>query len=152
MVQQLVCPACGYAGEAKQKARGNGLVEFILWFFFIVPGLLYSLWSRGGKGKSVCPKCGNEKLIPMDTPMGKKLMAEYNPGMKIETVNPKGTSKAALYTMLIILGCVAIGLVMAFSKYKSDAEKAENELEAAQQTVQQNLQKVQDDSPRAKTR
>lgn len=151
MAQHLVCPMCGYAGEAKQKAKGNGFIEFILWWFFIIPGLLYSIWSRGGKGKSVCPKCGNDKMIPADTPMGQKLMAEYNPGMQIEPDQSGKTSKGALYAMLVVLGIVFIIVMVSYSKYKSDSEKAENELKA-QQTIQQNIPAVQNNSPKAKTK
>lgn len=133
----LICTLCGYAGEANKKARGNGLVEFILWWFFLVPGIIYSIWSRGGNGKNVCPKCGSTTMIPVDTPMGQKLMAEQrnNPDMQLAPQAPQKTSRVGLYIMLIILGCVAVGLIISFSIYKKDAEKSENELKA-QQAVQ----------------
>lgn len=103
--QQLVCTLCGYAGEAKQKARGNGLVEFILWWFFIIPGLLYSIWSRGGKGKSVCPKCGNDKMIPQDTPLGQKLMSEHPQAPRM-TKEQEATQKANNAHNLKVVGIV----------------------------------------------
>jgi type II secretory pathway pseudopilin PulG len=143
----LICTVCGYAGEANKKARGNGLVEFILWWFFIVPGVIYSIWSRGGNGKNVCQKCGSEKMIPLDTPMGQKLMAEQrnNPDMQIAPPAPQKTSQVGLYVMLIILGGVAVSLIISFSTYKKDAEKSENELKAQQsaQSTQQNKLAVQ---------
>ncbi|MFZ2882079.1 MAG: hypothetical protein WA019_03315 [Candidatus Moraniibacteriota bacterium] len=136
-----------------KKARGNGLVEFILWCFFLFPGIIYSIWSRGGSGKKVCPKCGSTTMIPTDTPMGQKLMAEQrnNPDIHIEPTKSKETSKTALYAMFVVLGIVFIFVIISFSTYKKDAEKAENEIKA-QQTIQQNLPAVQDGSQKTKTK
>lgn len=133
----LICTLCGYAGEANKKARGNGFIEFILWWFFLIPGIVYSIWRRNNK-ENICPRCQNKAMIPMDTPMGQKLMAEQrnNPEMQLAPQAPQKTSRVGLYIMLIILGCVAVGLIISFSSYKNDAEKAEAELAKTQQSVQ----------------
>ncbi len=146
----LICTLCGYAGETKQKNKGNGFIELILWFFFLIPGIIYSIWRRSDKG-NICPKCGNKAMIPLDTPMGQKLMAEQrsNPDMQmqVEQKKPKGTSKTTLYAMFVVLGIVFIFLMIAFSTYKKDAEKAEKEIKA-----QQTIPVVQNNSLKAKTK
>jgi len=68
MAQKLVCTACGHFGEPKEVTKGSGLIEIILWFFFIVPGIIYSIWRRSNKPK-VCRVCGSTALIPSTSPM-----------------------------------------------------------------------------------
>lgn len=127
MTKQMACTLCGYVGEVKQKARGNGLVEFLLWWFFIIPGLLYSIWSRGGKKKSVCPKCGNENLIPQDTPLGQKLMAEQqnNPNISKTSLVPEKTSNKTRNVMFGVVIAVFVFLMIAISISVDDAKKRE---------------------------
>lgn len=148
-MSNLICTLCGYAGEMNKKARGNGLVEFILWCFFLIPGIVYSIWSRGGAKKNVCPKCGSENMIPTDTPMGQKLMAEQrnNPEMQIVPQIPQKTSRAGLYIMLIILGGVAVSLIISFSTYKIQTEEAESGLIKTQPLVQPVESKVVQNLP-----
>lgn len=127
-----ICTLCGYSGEVKKKNKGNGLIELILWFFFIIPGIIYSIWRRADK-QNLCPKCGNASMIPLDTPMGQKLLTEQknNPEMQIQPAKPEKTSRAGLYAMLIILGVVFIFLINSFSVYKEESVKSE-----AQQVIQ----------------
>lgn len=147
MAKQMACTLCGYVGEVKQKARGNGLVEFILWWFFIVPGLLYSIWSRGGKGKSVCPKCGNEHLIPLDSPQAQKLMAD-NPNISKESLEPEKSSNKTRNIMIGVVVGVLILLVIAISTSMDDArERMEKENRSAQQTEQNAKTIAQKDLP-----
>ncbi len=73
--KQLVCTVCGYVGEPKSAIEGSGCVEVLLWLFFIIPGLIYSVWRSSSRHK-VCPKCHNKSLIPIDSPRAKTIMAE----------------------------------------------------------------------------
>jgi hypothetical protein len=54
----MICPNpnCGYNGKASQRARGSCLIAGILMLFFILPGILYLLFSSGYR--YYCPKCG----------------------------------------------------------------------------------------------
>jgi len=45
--------------------RGSGWIEFILYFFYFVPGIIYSIWRRGKSG-AVCPKCKSSSYISAD--------------------------------------------------------------------------------------
>jgi len=73
--KKLVCTQCGYIGEPKGAIGGNGCIEVLLWFFFIIPGLIYSIWRSSSRYK-ICPKCKSPSLIPIDSPKAKTIMAE----------------------------------------------------------------------------
>ena len=55
------CTGCGHE-TALPKQRGSLAVEIILWLFYLVPGLLYHYWRKGG---TTCPACNKELLVDM---------------------------------------------------------------------------------------
>ncbi len=69
-----VCTKCGFVGKPKNITKGSIGLEILLWFIFLVPGLIYSMWRLGSRYKG-CPKCNSKDMIPVDSPMGKKLVA-----------------------------------------------------------------------------
>lgn len=54
----IKCGSCKYQGKGKSVVKGSIFIEIILWFFFLVPGLIYSIWRLTSKFY-VCPKCGS---------------------------------------------------------------------------------------------
>jgi len=73
-----ICVECGFVGSPETKAAGGGfgcLVEGILWLFFIIPGLIYTVW-RASTVKKVCPECGGH-MIPIDSPRGRRLAEQF---------------------------------------------------------------------------
>jgi hypothetical protein len=73
-----VCLTCGTIGISKIVTKGHGLIEILLWFlgvmlwlFLLVPAIIYSIWRRTAC-KQTCMKCGSEKIIPLDSPIGKQ--------------------------------------------------------------------------------
>jgi len=71
----MICSTCGTPGKPKKVSRGSLLIEIILWCCFLVPGILYSLWRMGSKQK-VCRKCGSPSMVPVNSPVGRKLQAQ----------------------------------------------------------------------------
>lgn len=72
----MICVNCHYQGKPKKIVKGSILTEIILWCFFIVPGLIYSLWrSTSAARVKVCPSCGSENMIPLDSPRAKQILA-----------------------------------------------------------------------------
>lgn len=71
--KECVCNNCGYLVEPVKVVRGNLATEIILWFFFLIPGICYSVWRTSGK-EMVCPKCNSSQLVPTDSPKGKELV------------------------------------------------------------------------------
>ena len=43
--------------------KGNGWIELVLYLFYIVPGIIYSIWRRSG-APPVCPVCRSHALVP----------------------------------------------------------------------------------------
>lgn len=91
---QLICTNCGHVGQGKKAIKGSILVELLLLFIVIVAWLFtpriimpvtvtisvlamigYSVYRLTSK-KTICEKCGHASLIPLDTPVGQKLMKE----------------------------------------------------------------------------
>lgn len=70
----MICPACGTRGTPATATRGSTGIELVLWLCFLVPGLIYSLWRLSSRYK-VCPACKQPGMIPVTSPLGKKLSA-----------------------------------------------------------------------------
>lgn len=71
-MKEYICKNCGFVGKPKKQAQGNIIIEIILWFLLIIPGLVYSFWRILTK-QPVCPKCKSLDIIPVDTPQGQTL-------------------------------------------------------------------------------
>lgn len=69
---KLVCRDCGTTAEPKRLAKGSVWIEVILWLCWLIPGLIYSIWSRGSK-RNACPVCGSASLVPVTSPVGRSL-------------------------------------------------------------------------------
>jgi len=65
--QEWRCLECGTVDFPKTYTRGSFLTELMLWLFFILPGVVYSIW-RGSTKYRGCPRCGSTRIIPNDTP------------------------------------------------------------------------------------
>jgi len=47
MAEQKLCTVfAGTVGDTKRNMKGSILTELVLWFFFLVPGLIYSIWRH----------------------------------------------------------------------------------------------------------
>ena len=73
---KYICSNCGYMGLSKTLTKGSFLIEVILWLFFIIPGLIYSIWRISSR-QGVCPSCQYPNMIPENTPRGQKLIKEF---------------------------------------------------------------------------
>lgn len=69
-----LCRCCGFVGVPRKARRGNGALEFILWWFFLLPGLIYSIW-RSGNYIKLCPTCDKSDLIPAFSQVAKAQLA-----------------------------------------------------------------------------
>jgi len=79
-MKESICPNCGYIGRRKTVTRGGCFIELVLWLFFLLPGLLYSVWRLSSKYK-VCPHCESEAaFVPVSSPRGQKLLLALRPG------------------------------------------------------------------------
>jgi hypothetical protein len=72
-VLRSVCTLCGFTGAPSPRVGGSILIEIVLWCFFLIPGLIYSLWRLGSKDQ-VCPSCQRPAMIPAFSPKGEELV------------------------------------------------------------------------------
>ncbi len=78
MSDGVVCKQCGYYGKPERNTKGSIWIEVVLWLCFLIPGLIYSIWRLNTR-HDVCAKCGSVELLPIDSPLGRKLMQEVAP-------------------------------------------------------------------------
>lgn len=116
MSKQLICAACGQVGGGQTKIKGNGLIELILWLCFLVPGIIYSIWRSSSRHK-VCPSCGATNLIPVDSPIGKKLLSDQGTTLEQAQALPSDSpvsSRAKLVIIAAIVFFLLLGMVSLF--------------------------------------
>ena len=77
MAKKMLCSNCGAQGKPKIKTKGSVVIEIILWICFIIPGLIYSIWRQTTKYK-VCPVCGAEGMIPLNSPKARARLQKSN--------------------------------------------------------------------------
>jgi len=68
----MVCMVCETVDSVKTATKGSFGIEVVLWLFFIVPGLIYSLWRMSTRHK-VCAACGSDALVPLKSPVGRRI-------------------------------------------------------------------------------
>lgn len=76
--KKFICTSCGGIGRPRTIIRGNFCIEIVLWLLFLVPGIIYSIWRVSTRIK-VCPQCEKPSMIPIDSPVGQKLLKEFIP-------------------------------------------------------------------------
>lgn len=74
MVPQRVCRSCGYVGSPTEATGMQILIVVLLLLLMVLPGLVYIVYLATKSGK--CPKCGSKKMIPVDSPFAKEVLAE----------------------------------------------------------------------------
>jgi hypothetical protein len=83
---EKICTQCGYLG--KEIGKSSFLGELCVWvlfvflaFFFlplILVPIIYTLFRFfGGGRKGHCPSCKSSTMVPLNSPIGKKLYNEY---------------------------------------------------------------------------
>lgn len=71
-----ICTTCGVLTNPVSHTKGSCLIEGILWLFFLIPGLIYSIWRITSR-EDVCPACKG-KPIPINSPQGQELWTRFH--------------------------------------------------------------------------
>ena len=58
---KIQCLVCDKKNSVQPQRRGNTIIEVILWCFYLVPGLIYTLWRNGGN-EYTCPICKSKSV------------------------------------------------------------------------------------------
>jgi hypothetical protein len=107
MAEQKLCTVCGTVGNTKRNMKGSILTELLLWCFFLLPGLIYSIW-RHSTVAQVCRNCGSPAVIPLSSPVAQQTLASR--GMTVGQVQAQPTTAGAPASKIIV-GLVA-GIVL----------------------------------------
>lgn len=67
-----ICTNCLYRGSPVTTKKGSLWMELLMWSF-IVPGPFYTVWRLKSR-QHVCPQCGRPGMIPVETPVGQRLV------------------------------------------------------------------------------
>ena len=64
MAMNYHCSSCGKDAVPRLVRRGDMRIQVFLWFFFIIPGLFYSMWRETTK-QTLCSVCGCQDPEPI---------------------------------------------------------------------------------------
>ena len=74
---QKICTNCGFVGQESDRSEPDAvriLLVLVLLLLLLIPGIVYLIYlSRGSR---MCPQCHTRNMIPVNTPVGRKLLAE----------------------------------------------------------------------------
>lgn len=74
--QRLLCMQCHEITEKPKKVMpGSAIMELLLWLFFLLPGMLYSVWRYHAR-TSVCPTCTAADLIPANSKRAQSILSK----------------------------------------------------------------------------
>lgn len=123
----MICTNCYYKGRPDEKMKGNFLTEVLLWFFFLIPGIIYTIWRHTTKAK-VCASCEQPTLVPEDSIRGKEIIKKHLKSKSseeiIEKLQAKVNTKKSNKRFKIVIGIVVVFLTIGFIANLAD-ESAE---------------------------
>lgn len=73
---KLYCVNCGTIAIPVNFTKGSFFMEVILWLFFIVPGLIYSVWRLASRYKA-CPACKSPNMVPLNSPRARADLSSH---------------------------------------------------------------------------
>lgn len=112
MAEQKLCTVCGAVGTTKRNMKGSLLTELLLWCFFLLPGLVYSIW-RHSTVTQVCRNCGSPAVIPLGSPVAQQTLAAR--GTTTSQLPPQATRGGASASKVlagVVAGIVLLALIV----------------------------------------
>lgn len=123
-----ICTTCGYIGNPQNVTKGSFTIEVVLWLLFLLPGLIYSIWRMSSKYEA-CPKCKGTSMIPVDSPIGQKVIGEHKSSLEtdpVETYKIESQKENAKNTILatVVIGAVIILVAISAFVGQENAQEA----------------------------
>lgn len=124
MASEQLCMQCGTVAYMKRYMKGSLATEILLWLFFLLPGVIYSIWRHASVYWG-CPQCASPNMIPLTSPVAKKFLADTKPGQPVEAYRPttqsssKGLSWGAI--ALVVLGVLTLGSIIRVATVANDS-------------------------------
>jgi len=124
---QKMCLQCGSVGDTKRFMKGSILTELILWLFFVLPGLIYSIW-RHSTVAQVCSKCASPNVIPLDSPVARNLLANQptTPAPVTRVPSPARDNHISPRKALVIVGALLALLLLIIISLNSTNGQSSN--------------------------
>lgn len=85
-----VCTQCGSEIRAAKITPGSFGMELLLWLFFLVPGVIYSIWRIAARYTG-CPVCDSRNIVPLGTPMANRVLASFAEAARNTAAKPAAT-------------------------------------------------------------
>jgi hypothetical protein len=131
--KRRICQECGDIGIPEKHMPGSLLLQIVLFLFWLLPGIIYTIY-RIAATKTICPSCKTtEPMLPLNSPRGKKLFAEFYPGQSQEEMQAKMPIEAGAtvtssndqqistgWGLAIVGACIAFFVIAANSGASSD--------------------------------
>src|ERR1700730_8159173 len=114
---QKMCLQRGLIGDTKRFMQGYILSELLLWLFFLLPGLIYSIW-RHSTVAQVCSRCESPNVIPLDNPVARNLLANQ-PKARTPVGQPASevsNNRMSPKKALVIAGVLVAFVVLIFAR------------------------------------
>lgn len=115
MADQKLCTVCGAVGNTKRHMKGSLLTELFLGCFFLIPGLIYSIW-RHTTVAQVCRNCGSPAVIPLSSPFAQQTLAARGttPGQVLSPrpSEPSATKPSATKVMGVLVAALVLLVVV----------------------------------------
>ena len=96
---QQICKNCGEVATPVKIKPGSGGLEIGLWLLgigtgFLLPvAIIYTIWRIFAAVGNCCPKCKQTNtMIPTDTAIGQKLLAEFHSNQSASTTSQPNTT------------------------------------------------------------
>lgn len=71
--KKYICMECGCQRDPVNAKRGLLVIEIFMWFLYIVPGVIYSIWRRV-RTQRVCPNCRNPSVVLTSSSRAMRMM------------------------------------------------------------------------------
>ena len=103
----VVCTRCGSLSREGKPPWYHGLLTVLLLLLFVIPGLVYLLWSKN----KVCPECGGS-VVPRSTPVGQQLAPDDSEAVVQAVEDAKNRSLGGLVILGILVVILVVGYVI----------------------------------------
>jgi ribosomal protein S27E len=70
--QTHICARCLTVTGGRAVLPGSIIITLLLVWVFVLPAIIYSVWRHSAR-KFVCPSCGSEELVPVESVRGREL-------------------------------------------------------------------------------
>jgi hypothetical protein len=80
-MSEVICSTCHYIGKPKLVKKESNAFRIFSWVTFPFGYVFYYIWRLFNQ-HNACSQCGSTMLVNKNTPLGRRLISIYAPGME----------------------------------------------------------------------